>query len=116
MEIRISYSQTQLDSAVKFISENNEHFYGQDDYIRKSILEYMERMAKDPNSTFIGTMGFTLIGDREFEDLDNDENVVRVEILVDPGLGNDDMYSDGDMVDNIISAPAQSIWNKEETT
>lgn len=111
MEIRISYSQTQLEKAVNFISRHNEVFKGKKTEIRETILEYMEKMAKDPNMTFIGTMGFTLIGDREFEDMDNDDNLIRIEISVDPALGDDDQFADGDYQEYTINAPAQEVWN-----
>lgn len=113
MEIKISYSKIQLQRAIDFIAEHNDTFYGQVDYIRSSILESIERMAKDPNCTYLGTMGFTLIADREMEDLDNEENIVRIEILVDPALGDDDIYLDEDHFEEVIVAPAQSIWQKE---
>ena len=105
MDIRISYSKTQFEKAVQFIANNNQHFKGQKNLIRESILEYMEKMAADPNRTFMGTMGFILIADRELEDMDNDENVIRIDINVDPGLGNDNIFSEDDIIDNVINVP-----------
>ena len=71
-------------------------------------------MAKDPNCTYLGTMGFTLIADREDEGLESDENIVRVDILVDPALGDDDMFLDDDNHEEVIIAPVTSIWKTDE--
>lgn len=116
MEIKISYSKIQLERAIEFIADHNDSFYGQVDFIRTSILESIERLAKDPRATYLGTMGFTLIADRELENLDCDDNTVRIEILVDPALGDDDMYLDDDHHEETINAPATSLWKTDDTT
>jgi hypothetical protein len=116
MEIKISYSKIQLERAIEFIAEHNDSFYGQVDYIRQSILESIEQLAKDPQATYLGTMGFTLIADREIENLDCDENIVRIDILVDPALGDDDMFLDEDHYEEVINAPATSIWKRDDIT
>lgn len=89
MEVKISYSKAQLEEAVRFISRNNEHFQGKIDYIRNTILDNMKEIAADPERWMGGTMGYTLVGDREDEGIDSDENIITFEILVDPNLGND---------------------------
>jgi hypothetical protein len=109
MEIRISYSQLQLDSAVEFISNNNQSFLGKEEEIRNTIQETMVNMARDPEAMNLGTMGFTLIADREFEGIDSDENVCRIEILVDPSMHLIDELDD--FQDKIIDLPMESIRN-----
>lgn len=114
MEIRISYSQIQLDSAVEFISNNNQSFLGKNEDIRNTIQETMISLARDPEAIHLGTMGFTLVADREFEGIDSDENVCRIEILVDPSLSLIDEIDEIDEIDfqdQIIDMPAESIWN-----
>lgn len=109
MEIRISYSQMQLDSAVQFISDNNQAFLGKDEEILSAIKEGMISLAKDVNSQFYGTMGFNLIADRDFEGLDSDENVCRVEICVDPSIHLINELDEDDFQDQIINIPAEEI-------
>jgi hypothetical protein len=87
MEVKICYDQCQLDKAVDFIAKNNSNFFGQDDYIRNCMLDHMREMARDPERWMQSTMGYCLVGDREFENVDCDENSIRFEIWVDPVLG-----------------------------
>lgn len=95
MEIVLNYSQIQFDSAVSFISLNNPNFLEKDEEIRQTILDAMLSLTKNVNIQFYSTMGFTLIADREFESVDLDENICRVEILVDPSMHLiDDMDED----------------------
>lgn len=109
MEIKIIYSKKQLEAAVDFIAIHNESFHGQHDYIRSRIVESMEDTALAPGEWITGTMGYVLWGDREDEDLDSDENVIRYSISVDPALSLeawdlDDMkeYSVSDIKENEI--------------
>jgi len=111
MEIRISYSQLQLNNAVEFISNNNQSFLGKDEEIRNTIHETMISLAQDAEVMHLGTMGFTLIADREFEGIDSDENVCRIEILVDPSLHLIDELDENDFQDQILDLPEKSIWN-----
>lgn len=89
MEVQINYSQTELDKAVEFISKHNPTFYGQDDTIRATILDCMKEVALNPKSWIMGTMGFMLIGDREDEGIDSDNNIIHYEILVNPAMGKE---------------------------
>lgn len=102
MEVKISYSQPQLEAAVRFIARNNEHFRGQKDYIREEILKHMRRIAADPEQWWGGTMGYTLIGDRIDESIDFDQNEITFEILVDPNLGAD--IDEDDYVQEVITS------------
>lgn len=86
MKMKIIYSETQLECAVDFISQTNESFLGKDEEIRSTIIETMLELANDNDSTSIGTIGVRLFADKEFEDMDCDENVCRIEIYVDPSL------------------------------
>lgn len=93
-EVKYSYSKPQLEAAVKFIARHNQHFLGQTDYIRKSIIENMERIAMTPEDWLSGGMGYTLWGDREDEGINSDYNSITFQISVDPDLGNDPDSSD----------------------
>ncbi len=88
MEIELTYNYLELEEAVKFISENNHAFLGQTEYIRKTIINHMRRLAFQLDSSWSGTMGYLLlVVDRELEGIDDDHNSVSIEIYVDPGLG-----------------------------
>lgn len=100
MEVKVSYSKPQLEAAVKHIARYNEHFQGQKDYIRNSILEHMRQIALNPDSWMGGTMGYTLMGDREDEGLDSDTNRIHFEILVDPALCSD--LEESDFVETLV--------------
>jgi hypothetical protein len=91
MEVTLVYSKAQVEAAAKFISENNLAFLGRIDYIRRHIQKSIYEMAeKFPNLLSIGTMGYTIIGSvEEMEGVDHDTNVMLIEVLVDPGLGED---------------------------
>lgn len=86
MEVKIEYSQAQLDAAVEFIAANNSEFLCKEDEIRQTIFDSLKLLAEDPIATTCGTMGFILIADRQDEGFDSDENVCRIEIYVDPSL------------------------------
>lgn len=87
MEVKVSYSKVQLKLAVDYIAKYNVYFLNEHEEIEKTILEYIKILVSDPEEFSIGTMGFTLFADREFEDLDNDENCCRIDILIDPAVG-----------------------------
>lgn len=91
MQVTLIYSKVQLEAAARFVSENNYAFLGRIDYIRKHILTNIREMAdKFPNLLSIGVMGYTIIGSvEEMEGIDYDRNLMLIEILVDPGLGED---------------------------
>lgn len=110
MEIKITYSQMQLECAIDYISQNNQNFLGQEEEIKNTIMEYMTKIAKDPDATFVSIMGFILVADREFESLDNDENICNVEIYVDPSMGIIDEIDDLDGQSQIIDTDVESIW------
>jgi len=112
MDIRISYSQSQLDNAVDFISRNHPSFTDKDEEILDTIKEYMIKLAQDPECTHLSTMGFTLIPDREFEGMDSDENVCRVEISVDPALHLINQLDEEDFQDEVINVPIKSVWSE----
>lgn len=88
MQVFIMYSRPQLETAIKFISKNNETFRGQVDYIRASIMQTMKELALNPDQTSGGTMGYTIIADKEFEGIDTERNFCFMEILVDPALNH----------------------------
>lgn len=91
MDVQFIYSQTQLNAAVNFIGTHNQSFIDKFDHIRRSILSNMNELAtKFPNCYYIGTMGYLISGDVETEeDIDEDHNVVRFTITVDPSVSQD---------------------------
>lgn len=96
MEVKFIYSKIQLEDAVKFISEHNEHVLGQVDRIKNSILTSMRELAKNfPVCYWISTMGYTVIADiTSKESMDKDENIVSFEVLVNPSINNNIYVSD----------------------
>lgn len=92
MEVRMEYNQEQVDRAVEFISNNNKSFFDQSETIRGAIMAAMRKLAKEPDVKFSSSMGFILTADWELEGLEHDENVVRIEVWVDPAL-NEDSYT-----------------------
>lgn len=91
MFVKVCYSKEQLEAAVQFIAKNSVAFKGKRDAIRKSINSSInELVAKFPNMNSISTMGYIVIGSAEqVEGIDYDNNVLRVDIMVDPGLSLD---------------------------
>jgi len=94
MEVKVNYSTTELENAVKFIATHNTNFIGQYDYIRDRIISFMNEMAIQPDSWSRGTMGFYLIADREDEGMNRDDNFISFEILVNPALCQDREYTE----------------------
>ena len=91
MFVSVVYSEEQLEAAVQFISEHNQAFRGRSDYIRthikKAIFEIVEKF---PHLLSMSTMGYTILASVEEEEgIDHDQNVMLIEILVDPGLAKD---------------------------
>jgi len=101
MEVKLSYSKAQLEFAVKFIARNNEHFLGQTDYIRETIVEHMKRIALDPEGFMSGTMGYMLISDKEMEGFNCDQNTCMIDIYVDPSLGTD--HEETEYVEEVLN-------------
>lgn len=96
MQVKIVYSETQLDECVKFISKYNENFIGEDEYIRSSINAHMLDMVLSfPNLKYSGTMGYYLVGEiEEIEGVDHDSNILMIEIQVDPALCKEHIYTE----------------------
>lgn len=104
MKIKISYSKSQLEACIKFISANNEHFRGKDDAIRQSMRLSIETLIQGfPNTTASGTMGYMVYAhDLAEEGLDEDENQMFFEFSVDPGLGSKN-WTDDDYHSEIVT-------------
>jgi hypothetical protein len=98
MEVRVSYSNAQIEAAIKFIALNNEVVKDRADYIREQIMSLMEESAgKFPRCPIMGTLGFTIVArDITRENMTHDENYVFFDVLVDPSLGNDDWQDESD--------------------
>jgi len=93
MELIVSYSEQQLEATVAYISTHNPFFQGREADIRNSIKDSIQRLAKDPETWMVGTMGYTLMGDWEFEGIDNDVNYLHIDISVDLLVGQDKDYT-----------------------
>jgi hypothetical protein len=109
MIVKVKYSNSELEAAVKFISKNNKRFRGKDQEIQDSIIETIRRLAISAtpgNETYTaGTLGYVVnIVDVYLESIDSDENIVLVEILVNPALGNTD-WSDSDNRCEMVDIP-----------
>lgn len=105
IEVKWTYSKSQLEAAVKFISKHNENFYGKDDYIRESILGSMHRIVEGyPNTTHIATMGYIITYSVDsLESMDDDETTLSVEVWVDPTLGARDWSNNSDWITQTIN-------------
>lgn len=107
MKVKLSYSKTQLEEAVKFIARNNQHFLGQKDYIKESIMNDMREIARDLGRWMSGTMGYNLIANRSVEGIDSDDNTVIIDILVDPALRISS--SDQEYLSEMVEASEENI-------
>lgn len=98
MQVKYTYSQSELESAVKFISQHNKYFLGRDDEIKFAMMESMEYEAKKfPNCSWFSTMGFMIQPEDIFEEsIDVNQNSIHFSIYVDPSLFLDDKFADGD--------------------
>ena len=100
MDVKVVWSKSQLEAAAKFISENNPAFKGQLKEIRSKMVTTIVRLAENfPSQVGEGTMGFYIeaMHDEE-EGLDGDENIITIQIWVDPGVGHD-TFLDEDSVE-----------------
>ena len=89
MEYRFIYSQCQLDKAVDFIADNNSCFLNQHDKIRQSILKTINEVIDHfPKYRSMSTIGYYIeTAQGSVEDMDNDDNVIVIDILIDPSVG-----------------------------
>jgi hypothetical protein len=107
MEIKYSYSSKQLELAVKFIAKHNKAFLKQKKYIREQIIQIMNKLVPDFGTYYISTMGFTLLADRELENIDNNYYACNVQILIDPSLGVD--LDDDDFIEDTLISPITGL-------
>lgn len=89
MKVKMYYDAEQLKAAVAFISANNPAFPGEDDYIRKRIFQTIDELVNDWPAYYVkATMGFSVWGTMDMEEgIDSEENILQIEILVDPAAG-----------------------------
>jgi hypothetical protein len=92
MEIEINYSKAELEAAVKFLSKHNTSFLGKDEEIRQTILDYINKLSTDVDRWMIGTMGFVILAEREFEGINSDKNTIYYEILINPAVSKEREY------------------------
>jgi hypothetical protein len=111
MKIVINYSKCQLEKAVDFIATNNIYFKNQHELIRNTIKFYIKRLAEHHEPQYIGTMGFMLIADREFENIECEANSITITILVEPDLGDMTYYNLSDVMCEEIIICAKEYWN-----
>lgn len=107
MEIKYSYSSKQLESVVKFISKYNKSFIRKNSYIRSYILASIDKLVPDYSTNYISTMGFTLLADREVENIDNNYYSCNIQILVDPSLGME--LEDDDLIEDSLISPIKGL-------
>jgi hypothetical protein len=111
MDIKISYSQIQLDKAVEFVHKNNSYLVDVNE-IRSDILSSMRELAVDRSATFYGTMGVILIPECTEEDLDQDDYTCHIEIYVNPSLGIYPEDEDEDFKEATITVAAEKYWKE----
>jgi len=99
MEVKLSFSKMQLDAAVKFIAENNPSYINQYEEIRSSIWYHInEIVERFPHMTGVSTIGYWIEASVEsIEGIDDEENVLRLEIWVNPSIGKDE-FSEEDTI------------------
>lgn len=90
MKVKISYSISQYEACVRFITENNPFYRDAESTVRNSIQQAIRNIAtKFPVCVGSGTMGYMVEVEEVIqEDLDNDENEIFFTFTVDPGLGS----------------------------
>lgn len=103
MEIKVVYSKIQLESTVDFIATHNPSFLGQHDVIRKSIMSTIQSIiSKYPDIIWSGTMGYYVwISMEELEGIDSDENILRVEFMVEPAVGKYGLFDQKNEIEEI---------------
>ena len=91
MEIKVIYNSTQLEMAAEFIAKHNPQFFSRSTYVKERIRETISSLISDwPEHDQLSTMGFTVsVSSFQKEDLDHDDNTMRLDILVDPIIGSD---------------------------
>ena len=109
MLMKLRYSQSQFDSAVEFIASNNQTFLGKHDLIKEELLSSINDLANDSESLFFSTMGFMIMADRNYEDMDFDENVCKIDIFIDPSIGNLSSLDDDDIVSSVINVNYEGV-------
>lgn len=87
--MKISYSKSQMEKVVDFLSLNNINFIGKNEEIRKTILKEMEVLAGEPTLSFVGTMGFTLL-----PEYDEEDDHMMIDIVVDLSVSAETFYDD----------------------
>ena len=99
MEVKFSYSRAQLNAAVKFIAKNNPYYHNQYEGIRASIWNNInELVERFPHMTSVSTMGYWIEASVEsIEGIDDEENILRLEIWVNPSIGKDE-FSEEDTI------------------
>ena len=89
MKIKVIFSKTQLKAAASYLAKHNENFRGMKSVIEKDIAASIIELVNNHNAKTFSVMGFILVADREYENLDCDQNVCHIEIYVDPLLSSD---------------------------
>lgn len=99
MEVKVTYSKAQLEETVKFLAQNNPAYINRYDGIRSSIWNHInELVERFPHMTGVATMGYWIEASIEsIEGIDDDENVLRLEIWVNPAVGKDE-FSEEDAI------------------
>jgi len=114
MIIQISYSELQLEMAVKFICANNPYFFEKPDKVREDILREMRELATNRELDWSGSGGVLLVPDTIEESMEQDENVCYISIYVDPSVGHYPDDPEADAKDMTVSVSASDYWGEKK--
>jgi hypothetical protein len=91
MEVTIQYHKAQVEEAIRYLALNNKSFLGENDYIRQSIYRSFHELVYDFLSInyrkVISNCGYVIIATvHSKEGIDYDENVLSLQVYVDPSM------------------------------
>ncbi len=97
MQVTVKYSHHQVTGAIKYISEYNKAWKGNQDYITNSIFRSFRELAE---TFYYGNRAISTLGYRvrayaiQKEGIDHDINVLRMDVTVDPRLSMEERMND----------------------
>lgn len=112
MKIKVTYSKIQFDAAVDFLGKHNIFFKNNFEAINISLLNSIQELARNHELWTLSTMGYRLISSIQYEDIDNDETIISIEIYVDPAVSKPDLYLDNDNMVIDMDVPASEFYSK----
>ncbi len=96
MQVKWTYSETQLNATVEFIAKHNENFLGEQALVRARLMDYAKEIAsKFPDCPPITSMGAHVAADViSIESMDDEENQIIIDFWIDPSLPDRPKVSD----------------------